>query len=141
MSRPRHPKPDANYQAILDGCRALGMIHMLLAGPVVPYTRMTQGSLWTERSKRYLASQTALRLQMQAEMARNGWTMFPAKAPLRLRVTFGWCVHTHDLSNLLKAVEDAANGIIWKDDRWIDSIETRRESWDNLGLELWVETL
>jgi len=31
------------------------MIHMLLAGPIVPYTRMTQGSKWTDRSQRYLA--------------------------------------------------------------------------------------
>lgn len=26
MSRPRHPKRDANHQAILDGCRALGIV-------------------------------------------------------------------------------------------------------------------
>ena len=114
---------------------------MQLYGPVVPYTRMTQGSLWTDRSKRYLASQTALRLQMQSQMALNNWTMFPARLSLKLRVTFGWCVHTHDLSNLVKAVEDAANKVIWADDRWIDSITADRERWGNLGLELWVEAL
>jgi Holliday junction resolvase RusA-like endonuclease len=117
------------------------MIHMALAGPVVPYTRMTRGSLWTDRSKRYLASQAALRLQMQSEMALNGWTMFPARLPLQVRIAFGWCVHTHDLSNLLKAVEDAGNKIVWSDDRWIDRIETSRETWGNLGLELWVMPL
>jgi Holliday junction resolvase RusA-like endonuclease len=117
------------------------MIHMVLAGPVVPYTRMTQRSKWTTRSQRYLASQTALRVQMQAQMAANGWAMYPAKLPLRLRVVFGWCVHTHDLSNLVKAVEDAANKIVWADDRWIDSITTERESWGNLRLELWVEAM
>ncbi len=50
---------------------------------------------------------------MRAQMAEHGWTMrIPARLPLRLRVVFGWTVHTHDLSNLLKAVEDAANKIV-----------------------------
>ena len=122
---------------VLEG--AGSVIHMVLAGPVVPYTRMTQRSKWTARSQRYLASQQALALQMRAQMAEHSWTMYPAKLPLRLRVVFGWCVHTHDLSNLLKAVEDAANKIVWADDRWIDSITVERETWGNLGLELWVE--
>ena len=116
-----------------------GVIHMVLAGPVVPYTRMTQRSKWTDSAQRYLASQQALALQMRAQMAERGWTMYPARLPLRLRVVFGWTVHTHDLSNLLKAVEDAANKIVWADDRWIDSITVERETWGNLGLELWVE--
>lgn len=117
------------------------MIHMLLAGPVVPYTRMTQRSKWTDTAQRYLASQQALALQMRGQMAEHGWAMCPAKLPLRLRVVFGWCVHTHDLSNLLKAVEDAGNRIIWADDRWIDRIETSREDWGDMGLELWVQPL
>jgi hypothetical protein len=80
---------------------------MLLAGPVVPYTRMTRRALWTDTAQRYLASQTALSLQMRAQMADHGWMMYPKGLPLQLRIAFGWCVHTHDLSNLLKAVEDA----------------------------------
>ena len=114
---------------------------MLLAGPVVPYTRMTRNGVWREDAQRYLASKTALSLQMRAQMAEYGWTMYPARTPLQVRIAFGWCVHTHDLSNLLKAVEDAANKIIWSDDRWIDRIETSRETWGNLGLELWVEAI
>jgi Holliday junction resolvase RusA-like endonuclease len=114
---------------------------MLLAGPVVPYTRMTRNCLWRDDAQRYLASKTALSVQMRAQMADHRWTMFPARIPLRLCIAFGWCVHTHDLSNLLKAVEDAGNRIIWADDRWIDRIETSREAWGNLGLELWVQPL
>jgi len=114
------------------------MIHMVLAGPIVPYTRMTRRGVWRDDAQRYLASQTALRVQMQAQMAANGWAMIPGRIPFRLRVTFGWLSHRHDLSNLVKAVEDAANGVLWADDRWIDGITALREAWDNKGLELWV---
>ncbi len=117
------------------------IIHMVLAGPVVPYTRMTRNCLWRDDAQRYLASKTALSVQMRAQMANHRWAMFPARVPLRLSVEFGWCVHTHDLSNLLEAVEDAGNRIIWDDDRWIDCIETSREDWGNMGLELWVQPM
>ncbi len=116
------------------------MIHLLLAGPIVPYTRMTQGSLWNARSKRYLKSQDALRVQMQVGMDVSGLQMYPARVPLRLRVTFGWCSHRHDLSNLVKAVEDAANGVLWADDRWVDEIVATREGSGD-RLELYVEAI
>ena len=118
------------------------MIHMRLAGPIVPYTRMTQGSLWTERSKRYLASQDALRVQMQAGMARNGWKPYQKGLPLQVRIVFGWRLHNRDIDNEAKAILDAAKGILFDDDRWIDRLTVERDKrdiWDNKGLELWVE--
>ena len=116
------------------------MIHLLLAGPIVPYTRMTQGSLWTERSKRYLASQDALRVQMQAGMARNGWAMYQKGIPLRVRIHFWWCLHNRDIDNETKAVLDAAKGVLFADDRWVDEIVAKREGSGN-RLELWVEAI
>jgi len=58
--------------------------------------------------------------------ARNAGVRGPAKAvPFRLTARFyrmdldTWHPHFGDLSNLIKIVEDALNGIIWTDDRWI----------------------
>ena len=115
------------------------MIHMLLAGPIVPYTRMTRRGVWRDDAQRYLASQTALRVQMQSQMAANGWAMIPAKVPLRVHINFGWCSHRNDLSNLVKAVEDAANGVVFADDRWIDSLTTWRPYGAENVVDLWVE--
>lgn len=116
------------------------MIHMLLAGPIVPYTRMTQGSMWNARSKRYLQSQDALRVQMQNQMALNGWRMYHKGIPLRVRIHFGWCLHNRDIDNETKAVLDAAKGILFADDRWVDEIAAKREGSGN-RLELWVEAI
>jgi Holliday junction resolvase RusA-like endonuclease len=116
------------------------MIHLLLAGPIVPYTRMTQGSLWTERSKRYLASQYRLRVQMQVVMAASGLQMYQKGIPLRVRIHFGWCLHNRDIDNEAKAVLDAAKGILFADDRWVDEIVATREGSGD-RLELYVEAI
>jgi Holliday junction resolvase RusA-like endonuclease len=99
---------------------------------------MTQGALWRDDAQRYLASQTELKTLLQGSMAANGWEMYLRKVPLQLRVAFGWAVHTHDLSNLLKALEDAGNKIVWQDDRWIDRIDTWRVPAGNGLVEFWV---
>jgi len=49
-----------------------------------------------------------------------------------------------DLSNLVKAVEDAANGVLWGDDSQIvETISTKTYDWENkkVGVELFVEEL
>ena len=97
-----------------------------ITGPITPYTRMTQRGKWTPRAQKYLASQKAIRLELAAQMAVNGWARIPAGQPLVLRLTFSAATHRNDLSNLTKAIEDAANGVVWDDDRWIDRIEAAR---------------
>lgn len=108
-------------------------MHFDLRGPIVPYVRMTRrGKYVREDAQRYLASQTALRVQMRLAMARAGYTMMPLQTPLMVRIVFGWCRHNCDLDNLVKAVMDAGNGILWPDDRWVDVIDARREDGDGM---------
>jgi Holliday junction resolvase RusA-like endonuclease len=115
-----------------------------LHGKVKPYTRMTQHGKWTSpQAQEYLDSQHALGLQLRHQMARYGWDTLPGQTPLRVYVCFKFPggFHNCDLSNLLKAVEDAANGIVYLDDRWIDAHVTRRMSGDSFETTFEVEVL
>ena len=109
-----------------------------LIGKVKPYVRMTQRSKWVDdQAKEYAASQMRLGLQLNQQMAAQAWDILPGQIPLRLIIaieeTGGF--HNKDLSNQLKALEDCANGIVYPDDRWIDSISIQRR----LGQENRVE--
>ena len=91
-----------------------------LDGRHQPYTRMTQrGKFVNARAQSYLSSQT--RLQWQLKEA-SPEPIYPAGVLIQVAVLYNWVSHRMDLSNLLKAVEDACNGIIWDDDRWVDGI-------------------
>ena len=46
------------------------------------------------------------------------------KVPLGIAASFTVekRLHGQDYSNLLKALEDAGNGLLWDDDRWFDEV-------------------
>ena len=97
-----------------------------LTGKIKPYVRMTRRGKWVnEEAKEYLASQVAIGLQVKQQMNLNGWTMLPVKTPLKLEVTaiLPERLYTMDVDNIGKAVADAMQGIVFKNDCWI--IETR----------------
>ena len=99
---------------------------------VVPYTRMTQrGKYVKPNALRYLASQKELKLLMSiANHNREYYKMYyvPEKCPFGVQMTFYVNrLHYCDLDNLLKAVMDAGNGILYKDDMWCDEFgKTKR---------------
>lgn len=107
-------------------------LRLVLAGPFVPYTRMTQRSKWTDRAQRYLSSQGALRDQARAQMNRLDVEMLPESTPLAvaIEITMTERLHCQDLDNQTKAVLDALQGVAFKDDRWVDDIWAMRQLGD-----------
>ncbi len=99
-----------------------------LEGPIVPYVRMTQRSKHADpRARRYLASQQALKIQLRQQMTERDDYEPLRREPLEVFLAFWWANHRQDLDNLVKAILDAASGIVWADDRWVDPIEASRE--------------
>lgn len=98
----------------------------IVTGKIMPAVRMTyKGKFVNVRAQEYIASQTAIGLQIKYQMARQGWDMLPPKTPLKLEVTatVPERLYTFDVDNIGKAVQDALQGIVLKNDCWI--VETR----------------
>jgi Holliday junction resolvase RusA-like endonuclease len=99
--------------------------------------------MWVKpEAQEYLASKAAIALQFRSQMA--GGEMI-GRHPLGVEILF--CrtggFHHCDLDNLVKGVLDAANGIVYADDRWIDSIIANRiahgGSEDKTIFKVWEE--
>lgn len=93
---------------------------------VVPYVRMTQRGKWQARPREYLSNQQLLKWYLNQQCDTDEHEMYN-RIPLRVAVRFEVTrLHKGDLDNLLKAVLDACEGIIYSNDCWIDSIITTR---------------
>ena len=63
----------------------------------------------------------------------------PFAGPLRLELRFaGRSPHMPDVSNVLKAVEDAGNGVLWVDDAQLVDVRAVRVAWGR-GIEPFME--
>lgn len=111
---------------------------------VVPYYRQTQRSKYRDpAARRYNESQEALGDKILLELRSQGLPdpLYPKPARLRMNVTVArrQRISVIDASNLLKAVEDAANGILWDDDRqvyviWMTKLKDTSD-WVEITLE------
>ena len=103
------------------------MIKMSLPGVIKPYVRMTQRSQYANpQAREYIASRNRLRDDMRTLMLFHGWQTIPRGVPLAVSVVVGWLRHNQDLDNIVKAVLDAANGVVYEDDCWIDMLVAQR---------------
>ena len=108
-------------------------MHFIITGKIKPHVRMTQRGKWVKKdAQEYLASKDDIGWQLKNQMQLRGWTMLPDRTSLQLSVMFTLPkrLNSQDLSNQIKTIEDAAQGIVFVNDRWIDSIRADRELGD-----------
>ena len=99
----------------------------ILQGPIKPYVRMTRRGMWVDpQAQQYLASKDALARAMKSQMQAHGWDMLPEETPLLVNITISPAKHNRDLDNEVKALLDAAQGIVFKNDCWVDAITAVR---------------
>ena len=85
---------------------------------------MTRSGKWTNpNAQKYLASQEDIRYQIRQQV---NCEMLD-RVPLRMFGVIETEHHRGDLSNIIKAVEDAAQGTIYKNDLYIDEINFVRK--------------
>ena len=115
-----------------------------IVGKIIPYVRMTQRSKYAdERARRYLKSQEAIGWQLKQQMRYADAQMLNRKTRLavaiRMRAPGG--LHRWDLDNGVKAILDAAQGIVFADDRWIDRLTAERSIGEEYITEMMVEMI
>jgi len=95
---------------------------------VMPHVHMTQrGKYVKPRAKKYLASQTELRKLFWLQMNQKDYEKVPEKTPYQLWISMNQrSGHRADITNLIKAIEDAMNEVVYPDDRWCDGIMSLR---------------
>ena len=110
-----------------------------LTGPIIPYTRMTRrGKFTNKRAQEYLANQERLAWQFKEQCT----GMLPAKMPLLMVVIIETPkLHTGDLDNIFKALADSAQGIVFSNDCWIDSISIQRKRAKEYRAQVWIELM
>lgn len=102
-----------------------------IEGTVVPYTRMTRRGKYVKPDAiKYLDSQNRLKtLLSEANHNREYYGMWhvPEKVEFMAEMSFNVAsLHHCDLDNLIKAVMDACQGVLFKDDRYCDVISAKR---------------
>lgn len=105
-----------------------GYIQIVIEGiDVVPYTRMTtKGRYSNPQAQKYLANQAAIRDMVVLHMREynfmlhdedgNEMPYFPDDVKLSFTTEITRTTDRADLSNLIKALEDALQGVIYKND-------------------------
>ena len=105
------------------------MYNFTIKGYIVPYVRMTRrGKFVDPRAQRYLTSQDKIGWRLKLQMRDNDWELLPESTPLWASIIIHRAsgLHKCDLDNQVKAILDAAQGIVFKNDFWFDDINAQR---------------
>ena len=107
------------------------IINIPEVGRLKPYVRMTQKGKWIEpQAIEYMECKRHLSYLIKNYMNVNKLKMLPEKTPLMIEIEIGVPKsqgHRADIDNLCKLILDASQGIVFKDDRWIDYVSIKRE--------------
>lgn len=94
----------------------------------VPYTRTVAG-VRRRQSQRYMTSKEVMGWKLKEQMRNKNLSLIASDLRLAVHCIVGRTdkLSKRDLDNSVKAIFDAANGIVWEDDRQVDTIiATRR---------------
>lgn len=110
---------------------------------VTPYVRMTQrGKFVKANAQEYLLSKYALALSLKNQMQIKEINSLPGQTPFAIVLNYtAPNVYQFDLDNLVKAVLDAAQGVVFPDDRWCQSISASKARGRDYQLNLTVQRL
>ncbi len=116
------------------------IIEIIINERIHPYVRMTQRSKYMDpTAMSYIHNQRVIKFYMNQQMNAGNYKTYnqtPLGCDLSFYVTQ---IHKADLDNLIKAALDAATGIIFTNDAWIDSISARRKkaSQPKMIMQIW----
>lgn len=121
------------------------MISMTLPIAPVPFSRPRCNGNQFYNAPKYSKFKKQLSILLQFHFGKKK----PIEGPVELRVSFSFIkpktskndcpVVRPDLDNFLKAVMDAANGILWGDDSQVVSIFTKKQYSKEEGIHLFVQ--
>ena len=116
-------------------------MHFIIKRKIKPAVRMTQrGKYVSKAAQEYLACKAVIGWQLKEQMQQFGWVMLPTQTALVVSIIF-WIprrMHCCDIDNQAKAVLDSAQGIVFKDDRWVDVLYVYRKCYDEYKTQLTV---
>lgn len=110
-----------------------------LTGPIIPYVRMTRRGKWVDkRAQEYLANKDELARQFRAQCQE----ILPERKPLLfIAIIETPRLHKGDLDNICKAILDAAQGIVFRNDCWVDRISIQRKRATEYKAQVKIEPL
>jgi Holliday junction resolvase RusA-like endonuclease len=93
-------------------------------GHVKPYVRMTKNGKWVDpQAQQYIANQTEIKYSLKGQMTGEIFD----KVPICISGAIFSKSRKGDLDNIVKAVLDAMQGIVFTNDLWIDRIVFTRK--------------
>ena len=103
----------------------MAQVSFVLKDKIIPYVRMTRNGKWVDkRAQEYLNNKAWLVHQIKEQ----GCEMLAEKTPLAVTIQIETPTpYKGDLDNLVKAILDAAQHIVFRNDCWIAEIYATRE--------------